>query len=580
MRIFMGAIAALGLMMAPATAQQNNQVEHMDKMPIYRVNVVARTTKAINYRHRSGSTKIDFQGTALMPRAHGDARVDSKQGYLEVDAHFKNIGPASQFGQEYLTYVLWAITPEGRAKNLGEVVLNGNVDSKLNVTTDLQAFGLIVTAEPYFSVTAPSDVVVMENIVRNDTVGKIEEIDAKYELLPRGQYTMNVSPDMRKHAIPDLKRPLEVIEARNAVEIARWAGADKYAADTFQKASQLLDDAENYQARKHPEKKSAAMIAREAVQTAEDARLITLKRQDEERLAKERQAAADREAAAKAQADAESQRRADAERAKAEAERARADADQAKMAALQAADQASKDRAAAEAARAAAIADADRIRREAETARLAAQAETDRLKAEATQERANLEAARAAAEAQKMAAQSDAEKARLAAADADRLRLQAEQEKSALKEQLRQQLNLVLETRSTARGLIVNMNDVLFDTAKYTLRPAAREKLAKISGILLAHPSLKVQVEGHTDSVGGDEYNQRLSEERASTVRDFLVQNGISMNNVSAVGFGKTRPVVSNDTAAGRQQNRRVELVVSGDEIGASTTSMNTTVHP
>ena len=211
---------------------------------------------------------------------------------------------------------------------------------------------------------------------------------------------------------------------------------------------------------------------------------------------------------------------------------------------------------------------------------LAAQAETDRLKAEAAQERASLEAARAAAEAQSMAAQIDAEKARLAAAEADRLRLQAEQEKAAFKEQLRQQLNLVLETRSTARGLIVNMNDVLFDTAKYTLRPAAREKLAKISGILLAHPSLKIQVEGHTDSVGGEEYNQRLSEQRAATVRDFLVQNGISMNNVSAVGFGKTRPVATNDTAAGRQQNRRVELVVSGDEIGDSTTSMNHAVSP
>ena len=568
-RFISGCVAVLGCSIAPAIAQnQNTQVEHMDKMPIYRVNVVARTTKAINYRHRSGATKIDFQGTALMPRAHGDAKVESKQGYLSVDAHFKNIGPASQFGPEYLTYVLWGITPEGRAKNLGEVVLNGSVDSKLDVTTDLQAFGLIVTAEPYFSVTTPSDVVVMENIVRNDTLGKIEEIDAKYELLPRGQYTMNATPDMRKHAIPDMKRPLEVIEARNAVEIARWAGADKYASDTFQKASALLDDAENYQARKHPEKKPAAMIAREAVQTAEDARLITLKRQEEERLAQERQASADREAASKAQADAEAQRRAEAEQAKLQA-------DQARMAAQQAADQAGRDRAAAEAAKSAAMADADRIRREAEMARASAQAETDRLKAEAAQQRASLEAAREAAEAQRQAAQNDAEKARLAAAEAERLRMQSEQEKAALKEQLRQQLNLVLETRSTARGLIVNMNDVLFDTAKYTLRPAAREKLAKISGILLAHPSLRVDVEGHTDSVGGDEYNQRLSEQRAGSVKDFLTQNGISMNSVTAVGFGKTRPVASNDTSAGRQQNRRVELVVSGEEIGNPATSMN-----
>jgi outer membrane protein OmpA-like peptidoglycan-associated protein len=451
--------------------------------------------------------------------------------------------------------------------------LNGSVDSKLDVTTDLQAFGLIVTAEPYFSVTMPSDVVVMENVIRTDTVGKIEEIDAKYELLPRGQYTMNVPPDMRKRAIPDAKRPLEVIEARNAVEIARWAGADKYASDTYQKAYQLLDDAENYQSRKHPEKKSAAMIAREAVQTAEDARLITLKRKEEERLAQERQAAADREAAAKAQADAEAQRRAAAEQAKAQAETAQAQAEQARMAAAQAADQANRDRAAAEAARAAAIADADRIRREAEAARAAAQAETDRLKAEAAQERANLEAAR-------NAAQSDAEKARLAAAEADRLRMKSEAEKAAMKEQLRQQLNLILETRSTARGLIVNMSDVLFDTGQYTLRPATREKLARVSGILLSHPSLRIQVEGHTDSVGGDDYNQRLSEQRAATVRDYLVQSGISMNNVSAIGFGKTRPVASNETSAGRQQNRRVELVVSGDEIGNPTTSLNTQPQP
>jgi len=560
--LYTGTIATLGLWFTPAIAQvTNNQVERMDRMPIYRVNVVARTTKAINYRHRSGSTKVDFQGTALMPRATGDAKVESKQGYLEVDAHFKNMGPAAQYGPEYLTYVLWAITPEGRPKNLGEVVLNGAVNSKLDVTTELQAFGLIVTAEPYYAVTMPSDVVVMENIIRNDTVGKIEEIDAKYELLPRGQYTMNVAAgDLRKRAVADPKRPLEVLEARNAVQIAQWTGADRYASDTYQKAVQLLDDAENYQARKHPEKKPAAMIAREAVQTAEDARLITVKRIEEERLAKEKQASLDRELAAKAQADAEAQRRAQAE--------------QAQLAAQQATLQANRDRADAEAARAAAIADADRIRREAETARAAAQAETERLRQQAAVERSNLEAARAAAEAQQRAAQSDAERARLAADEANRLRAQSEQEKLALKEQLRQQLNTILETRSTARGLIVNMSDVLFDTAKYTLRPGAREKMAKVSGILLAHPSLKIEVEGHTDSVGGDEYNQRLSEQRAAAVRDYLVQNGIPANNVSAVGFGKTRPVVSNDTAAGRQQNRRVELVVSGEEIGNTTTSM------
>jgi len=531
----------------------------MDSMPIYRVNVVARTTKAINYRHRSGSTKVDFQGTALMPRATGDAKVESKQGYLSVDAHFKNIGPASQFGSEYLTYVLWAVTPEGRPKNLGEVVLNGSIDSKLDVTTELQAFGLIVTAEPYYAVTMPSDVVVMENIIRTDTVGKFEEIEAKYELMPRGQYTMNVPPDLRKRAIPDPKRPLEVLEARNAVQIAQWAGADRYAADTYRKAADLLDQAENYQTRKHPEKKPAAMIAREAVQTAEDARLITLKRAEDERLAKERQDAADREAA-------EAQRRQLAE--------------QAQLQAQQTAAAAERDRVNAEAAKAAAQADAERIRRDAEAARTAAAAETARLQQQAALERSNLEAARAAAENQQKLAQSEADRARLAADEANRLREQSEQEKLALREQIRTQLNMILETRSTARGLIVNMSDVLFDTAKYTLRPGAREKLAKISGIILAHPGLKLEIEGHTDSVGGDEYNQRLSEQRASSVRDYLVQQGIGMNNVTAKGFGKTLPVASNDTAAGRQQNRRVELVVSGDQIGNPATSSGLVTHP
>jgi outer membrane protein OmpA-like peptidoglycan-associated protein len=280
------------------------------------------------------------------------------------------------------------------------------------------------------------------------------------------------------------------------------------------------------------------MIAREAVQTAEDARLIAIKRIEEERLAKERQDAADRELAAKQQADAEALRRQQAE--------------QAQLQAQQAAAQAARERADAEAAKAAAL------------------AATERLQQQSAQERASLEAARAAAEAQQRAAQSEAERARMAADQANRLREQSEQEKVALREQLRQQLNLILETRSTARGLIVNMSDVLFDTAKYTLRPGAREKLAKISGILISHSTLKLEVEGHTDSVGSDEYNQRLAEQRAASVRDYLVQQGISMNNITAKGFGETRPVVSNDTAAGRQQNRRVELVVSGAEIGVT----------
>src|SRR5262245_13877734 len=208
--------------------------------PIFKltVNVVERTTKAINYRHRNNATMMDFRETPLLPKARGEAKVESKQGYIEIEVEFDELQSATRFGPEYLTYVMWAITPEGRATNLGEVILNGS-ESKLNVTTELQAFGLIVTAEPYFAVSQPSDVVVMENFIRQDTQGKVEEIDAKYELLQRGQYVVNVPPAELKPIPLDKDTPLDLYEARNAVRIARWANADKDAGESFQKADKL-----------------------------------------------------------------------------------------------------------------------------------------------------------------------------------------------------------------------------------------------------------------------------------------------------------------------------------------------------
>ena len=255
--------------------------------------VVARTTKAINYNHRSGSTRIGFRGTALMPQATGEAKVESKQGVIKIDAEMQKLDPATKFGPEYLTYVMWAVTPEGRATNVGEVLLKDG-KSKLDATTELQSFGLIITAEPYFAVTQPSDVVVMENFVRHDTVGTIEELDAKYELLPRGQYTLNVNPADIRPIVLDRKVPLELYEARNAVQIARWTGAPRYAADTFQKALDGLENAEGY-LQGRAGSKPIGTVAREAVQMAEDARIITVKKIEEEQLANERQAGVDRE---------------------------------------------------------------------------------------------------------------------------------------------------------------------------------------------------------------------------------------------------------------------------------------------
>jgi outer membrane protein OmpA-like peptidoglycan-associated protein len=518
--------------------------------PIYRVTVVARTTKAINYNHRSGPTNIDFRGTALMPAARGEAKVESKQGVIKIEARMHKMEPATKYGPEYLTYVMWAITPEGRATNVGEVLLNGD-NSKLDATSDLQSFGLIITAEPYFAVTQPSDVVVMENFVRHDTTGTIEEVDAKYELLTRGQYTLNVNPADIKPLRLDRKVPLELYEARNAVQIARWAGAPQYAAETFQKAVQGLENAEGYLQGKSG-KKPIGTVAREAVQMAEDARIITVKKIEEERLASERQAGVDREAraeSARLAALAETDRV--AQKAEADRRAAQADADRLKQA--------------NDAQTAAALADADRLKHENEARLAAAQTDVARLQLEK-----DAQGAAAQAEADRLKQENDAQRA-AAQADLDRAakeKAQAEAEKTALRAQLLLQFNAILQTRDTARGLIVNMSDVLFDTAKYSLRPLAREKLAKVAGIISGHPGLRLAVEGYTDSVGGDDYNQRLSEQRGASVRDYLTGAGMAAGSVTSQGFGKTQPVASNDTAAGRQQNRRVELVVSGEIIG------------
>jgi len=497
-------------------------------MPIFRVTVVSRTTKAINYHHRTGTTHIDFRGTELMPAARGEASVASQMGSTKIETTLHHMTPASQYGPEYMTYVLWGITPEGRANNLGEVVLEGD-HAKLLSTTDLQAFGLIVTAEPYFAVTQPSDVVVAENFLRNDTAGTIEQVDAKFELLQRGQYVMNRSSYAPVKVNP--KGPLQLAEAENAVEIARLAGAERYAADTFQKALANLKNAEDFLRSGHNHKESETN-AREAAQMAEDARIITIRKMRDEELASERAAAASREAAERAkaeesarQAQLEQQRRQEAEAEQRAANQAKQEALQAKMQAEQATETAVKERAAADAARAAAL-------------------------------------------AQQQAAQAEAERAKQAAQLSDQQRQQAEAEKTALRQRLLQQLNLILETRETQRGLIVNISDVLFDFNKYTLKPGAREKLAKVSGILLAYPGLKIQLEGHTDAIGTDEYNQTLSEQRASAVQTYVVSQGVPSNMVTAVGLGKAGPVASNDTPAGRQQNRRVDMVVSGSPIG------------
>jgi outer membrane protein OmpA-like peptidoglycan-associated protein len=475
---FVSLISLLAVLCTSSFSQTTNQANTGSVINIH----VSRSIETVNYWAR-GSTKVDFIGTALMPRAEGSAKVESQKGALAIDAEFKNMQAPTTIGSPFLVYVLWAITPEGRANNLGQIVLKGN-KSNLSVTTKLQTFGMIVTAEPYFAVSFPSDAVVLENKVRSDTKGAVTPVTANFELLQRGEY------DAAHFEAYDMnpKIPLDLYQARNAVRIAKFEGAEKYAPEAFTKAQQSLAQAEDYQERK--QKNAVPTAARNAVQAAEDARSIAIRRQREEMIANEQKASQEAQAQAKAAQEEEARKRAAAE-------------------------------------------------------------------ATAAQEAQ----ARAAAEEQQKAAQEQAAKDQAAAA-------QAEKEKQELRARLLAQFNRVLPTTDTPRGLVVNMGDVLFDTGKADLRGEAREALAKLSGIVLNYPSLHLTIEGHTDSTGSAEFNQTLSEQRANSVRDYLIGQGLPAANLTAQGFGMANPVADNSTAAGRQKNRRVEIVVSGEVIG------------
>jgi outer membrane protein OmpA-like peptidoglycan-associated protein len=478
-------------------AQKGVVVDGPDGVFLYRVKVVHRDLDAVNYFHRSGSTHIGFEGTTLLPKAKGEAKVQSERGGITIDAKFDGLVPANSFGPEYLTYVLWAISPDGRPQNLGEVLPEGSKNN-IHVTTALQSFGMIVTAEPYFSVSQPSDVVVLQNVVQQDrTSGVLEKVDAHYSLLPRGLYANTDG----KHTVADPitrdeRSPLEVYEAHNAVRIASSIGAEKYSPEIMREAMTDLRNADDIDANKHGDRKMEITYAREAVERAADARLDTLRKQAAER-------------------------------------------------------QRNTEIAAVNAQQEAAIA-----QQQAAASRM--QAEQARIQSE------QAAAAKAQADAQAAMAQAEAAKAHAEAAEAQKSVVDA----NAIRERLRNQLNSVLQTSESARGLIVNMSDVLFDTGKYSLKPNTKIALAKVAGILQAYPGLKLQVEGYTDSVGGQDLNQKLSENRAGAVKDFLISQGVSVNNISAMGYGEADPVADNTTATGRAQNRRVQMVVSGDAIG------------
>jgi outer membrane protein OmpA-like peptidoglycan-associated protein len=553
-----------------ALAQSNSSttvvVEPMPYTPIFHVLVVSRSVKAVNYKHRSGATKLDFAGTDLMPGANGQAKVESKKGYIEIEVEFGGLQKPTTFGNEYLTYVLWAISPEGRAVNLGEVLVGDNHRSKVDVTTDLQAFALVVTAEPYYAVRQPSNVVVIENVVREDTKGTTELVDAKYELMERGGYV----PTGYKFdpVVLNTKLPIEFFEARNAVRIAQSEDADRYAHESYHHAVELMDRVDAYAVSGHGSRKPMIALAREAVQTAEDAREIAVKKMDDVRLDNERLAAANAQAQTQAQADDATRQKnqAQLDREQADLARNQAQTDAARAQAAQA--QAETDTAGANAAADQARSDSAQAKSDMANNQAASDAALNAAHADADRANSDMANNQATSAAALSAAQADADQSRLAAQQAQASAQQSDNDKAAMRVRLSEQLNKILETRDTARGLIVSMSDVLFDTGKYSLKPGAREKLSKVAGILLAYPGLNIAVGGYTDNVGGDVMNQTLSENRAGSVRDYLVQQGVATASVTAAGFGNTLPVATNDNAAGRQQNRRVELLVSGEAIG------------
>jgi len=465
-----GRVLLAGLLWAAALGAE-------ETAPGYRVTVASGSARAINYRYLSGATTLGFRGTVLLPEAQGSVKVRTHEGGTRLKATFHHLEPASRFGGEYMTYVLWAVSPAGRPSNLGELVVRRNGKARLEATTHLQTFALVVTAEPHFAVTKVSDLVVLENAVTRDTRGHVEEVEARYELLPRGTYVLNGNPGALQAPPRDPKVSPYYPQAMNALRIAQGEQAADYAPFEYQRAEELMRQLEEDP---HKQRKPAVSLARQVIQVAEDARLVAEKKQEEVRLAQDKRAAE------------EAQQRAEAAQHQAE-------------------------------------------------------------EARAAMETLRTQAAQESAQAKHRASQ---------------LAREVSAEKLALRKKLRDQLDKLFTTQDTEQGIIATMSEVLFPSGKAVLQPGAREKQAKVAGILLAYPGLKINVIGHTDATGQPAFNQTLSRRRAAVVRNYLTRQGIPPDSVQSEGVADSRPVDSNDTPAGRARNRRVELVITGEPIG------------
>jgi outer membrane protein OmpA-like peptidoglycan-associated protein len=482
--------------------------------PVQAVKPVTATRESMALSYPEGTTiSIKFQGTHRLPRATGEAKVERKKGMTEIEIELDEMKPASFFGGDYNTYVLWTVSPEGHVHNDGEFVLRGN-RSKLNVSTPLETFGMFVTAEPHFLVASPSRFVVLENTRPAHHIGnplRVSQIqyhgfDGLYRF---ERETLSNLPETKG------TRREDVGSAEASIALAERAGASQFAVEEITKAREAMRRTLDA-VRVRTDDRNIMLLAHEVVRLAYDA----------QKKAEERSFQASLDAERRTHADQTKRLETSIQQAQNEAERSRLEAEQ----------------------RALQLQLEARAREEA--ARRAAEAEAQAREAS---EKARREAAAA-------------ESARLAAESAKLDAAKATQEAEAARKRMQEALSAVAETKQTARGLIVNLPDILFDFNKATLRPQGREILAKISGILLVARGYRLRLEGHTDSIGSEEYNARLSEKRAEGVRDYLLQSGIASDLMTTHGFGKTQPIATNDTAAGRQRNRRVEIVIQGVE--------------
>jgi outer membrane protein OmpA-like peptidoglycan-associated protein len=505
--------------------------------------------------YEEGSTVVvSLGGTLRLPGGRGQAEVRRRPGVTEIDVTLQDMKPATLFGGDFVTYVLWTVSPEGLAINTGEFVLDGS-RGRLRVSSPLDMFGLFVTAEPHYLVTTPSRFVVLDNTGVRVSRGQATTRPVRYGGFD-GVYVFERESLLREQAARGRMRT-ELPQARVAVALAERAGGTRFAPGELRRAADALAKAESAAGRGADEEE-VAILAHEAVRLAVAAQQAATAAGRQAALDEERRVAQveiDALTAARTAADAAAARLEELRaQANAEAQEARAAAVRFAQLSTESRTQAERDRLAAEEAR--------QARQQALSAQAAAEAA-------AQQARIEQASARAQAEESRRAAAQLAELRALAERDAAQSRQEAEDARA----RMQYALGLVAETSASARGVIVSLPDILFDTGQATLRPQAREVLSRIAGVLLVAPDYELTIEGHTDSVGTDDYNQDLSERRSGSVRAYLGEARVSPELMRAVGFGKARPIASNDTAEGRQANRRVEIVIGTTQQGATGTN-------